>query len=249
MSGGSSLNSCLGQGHTEVPTSKIFLQPLHLWVHDINAALRRGEQLIIPDDVVNGTCQLIRTIASCVQFEYPFYTKELSTIASTLFIRSFSLMTPWTLDSIVFGELFLIERHLSSEQINLQFWNNIHPRINAIAQSLYADGHFASAAEKAVKEVETRLRELFVECRPEKAEPSKVGDIIGALLSENGIYQFVGISTPSGKDYRRGIQLIFEGMFAAYRNPSAHKNMNYSQRESVEQIVLASQLMCVLDNQ
>lgn len=243
------MDSRFSQEHTEVPTIKMFLQPLHLWVHDINAALHRREQLIIPDDVVNSTCQLIRTIASCVQIEYPFYAKELSTIASTLFIRSFSPMTPWTLDGIVFGELLLMERHLSSEQINLQFWNNIHPRINDIARSLYASGHFASAAEKAVKEVETRLRELFVEFKPGKAEPSKVGDIIGALLSENGAYQFVDVSTPNGRDYRRGIQSIFEGMFAAYRNPSAHKNMNYSQRESVEQIVLASQLMYVLDNQ
>lgn len=242
------MDSCFGLGHTEVPTNKMFLQPLHLWIHDINAALHRGEQLIIPDDVVNGTCQLIRTIASGVQLEYPFYAKELSNIASTLFVRSFSPMTPWTLDGIVFGELLLIERHLSSEPINLQFWNNIHPRIKAIARSLYADGHFASAAEKAVKEVETRLRELFIEFKPGEAEPSKIGNIIGALLSENGAYQFVDISAPSGKDYRRGIQSIFEGMFAAYRNPSSHKNLDYSQREAVEQIVLASQLMYVLDN-
>ena len=238
MNGGFALNSFFDLGHTDVPTSEMFLQALHLWVHDINAALHRREQLIIPDDVVNGTCQLIRTIANCVQLEYPFYAKELFNIASTLFIRSFSPITPWTLDSIVFGELLLIERHLTSEQINLQFWNNIHPRINNIARSLYANGHFASAAEKSVKEVETRLRELFVEVKPVKAEPTKVGDIIGALLSENGAYQFVDVSTPNGKDYRRGIQSIFEGMFAGYRNPSSHKNLDYSQREAVEQIVL-----------
>lgn len=248
MNGGFALDSCFGIGHTELSSMRISLQALHLWVHDINAALHRGEQLIIPDDVVNGTCQLIRTIASCIQFEYPFYAKELSNIASTLFVKSFSPMTPWTLDAIVFGELLLIERHLSSEQINLQFWNNIHPRINNIARSLYANGHFVSAAEKAVKEVETRLRELFVEVNPEKTEPSKVSDIIGALLSENGAYHFVDVSTPSGKDYRRGIRSIFEGIFAAYRNPSAHKNMEYSQREAIEQIVLASQLMYVLDS-
>ena len=99
-----------------------------------------------------------------------------------------------------------------------------------------------------MKEVETRLRELFIEFKPGEAEPSKIGNIIGALLSENGAYQFVDISTPSGKDYRRGIQSLFEGMFAAYRNPSSHKNLDYSQREAVEQIVLASQLMYVLDN-
>lgn len=235
-------------GYAEGPNCKMLLQPLHLWVHDINAALRRGDQLVITDDVVSGTCQLICTIASCVQFEYPFYAKELSNIASTLFIRPFPLVNPWTLDIIVFGELLLIEHHLSSEPINLQFWNNIHPRINNISRSPYADGHFASAAEKAMKEVEARLRELFVEVKPGKTEPPKVSDIIGALLSENGAYHFADVSTLSGKNYRRGIQSIFEGMFAAYRNPSSHKNLDYSQREAIEQIVLASQLMFILDN-
>lgn len=76
--------------------------------------------------------------------------------------------------------------------------------------------------------------------------PSKIGDIIGALLSENGAYHFADTSTTSGKDYRRGIQSLFEGMFAAYRNPSAHENIEYSRREAEEQIMLASQLMYVL---
>ncbi len=77
---------------------------------------------------------------------------------------------------------------------------------------------------------------------------AKVGDIIGALLSENGVYHFADLSTVSGKNYRKGIQSLFEGIFAAYRNPSAHNNLPCTKRESIEQIILASQLMYVLDN-
>ena len=76
---------------------------------------------------------------------------------------------------------------------------------------------------------------------------SKVGDIIGALLRENGAYHFVDLSTASGKDYRRGIQSIFEGTFAAYRNPTAHENLSCTKRETMKQIMLASQLMYVPD--
>jgi len=49
------------------------------------------------------------------------------------------------------------------------------------------------------------------------------------------------------KDYRRGIQNLFEGAMAAYRNPSVHENQKLSKAEAFEQIMLASQLMKVLD--
>ncbi len=97
--------------------------------------------------------------------------------------------------------------------------------------------------------METRLRELFQELKPNAVVPAKVGDIIGALLTENGAYHFADLSTVSGKDYCRGIQFLFEGIFAAYRNPSAHKNIPCTKRESIEQIMLASQLMYILDKQ
>lgn len=34
---------------------------------------------------------------------------------------------------------------------------------------------------------------------------------------------------------------------AAYRNPSAHENLQLTKRESLEQLMLASQLMYILD--
>ena len=66
-------------------------------------------------------------------------------------------------------------------------------------------------------------------------------------LSENGAFKFCDTTTTSGRDYRRGIQSLFEGIMAAYRNPAAHANLQYEKREAMEQIMLASQLMYVLD--
>ncbi len=152
------------------------------------------------------------------------------------------------LNIFAFGELFLIERHLYNEPINIQFFSQIHPRIQKVSGPLYADGHFSAAAETALKEVETRLRELFIELKPGATPPPKAAGLIGALLSENGAYTFVDTSTESGRNYRRGIQSLFEGAFAAYRNPASHDNLDISQRESLEQIFLASQMMCVLEN-
>ena len=115
------------------------------------------------------------------------------------------------------------------------------------SNELYKDGHYASAAEKAIKEVEARLREKFEELKSGVPIPAKVGDIVGALVSENGAFRFCDTSTPSGKNYRRSIQSLFEGTMAAYRNPSTHANLRYDKREAMEQIMLAGQLMYVLD--
>ncbi|WP_165253092.1 TIGR02391 family protein [Adlercreutzia sp. ZJ304] len=146
-----------------------------------------------------------------------------------------------------FGELFLIVKHIKKEPYNLSIWAEMHPRIRSIASSLYKDGHFGAAAEKAIKEVEQRLRDIFREAKPTSKEPKEAADIVGALLSERGAYRVADDTTPSGKSYCRGIKLLFDGFLASYRNPSCHGNREFSKREAVEQIVLASQLMYALE--
>ena len=221
------------------------LDLLHQWVHNVkNMPNLIG--LSVNPDTVKSVCGGLKQIAEDFTDEYPFYKEYLNHISQTLFIYARNPMVMPVLNPVVFGELCVIEWHLYNRPIDLQFWNNIHPRISRVSKQLYGDGHFSASAEKAVKEVETRLRELFKELKPTATVPSKIGDIIGALLSENGAYHFVDTSTTSGKDYRRGIQSLVEGMFAAYRNPSAHENIGYSRREAEEQIMLASQLMYVL---
>lgn len=221
------------------------LDLLHQWIHNVkNMPNLMG--LSVDPDTVKSVCGGLKQIAEDFVDEYPLYKDYLNHISERLFIIAGNPIIMPVLNPVVFGELCVIEWHLYNRPIDLQFWNNIHPRICRISRQLYADGHFSVSAEKAVKEVETRLRELFLELKPTATLPSKIGDVIGALLSENGAYQFVDTSTTSGKDYRRGIQSLFEGMFAAYRNPSAHENIEYSRREAEEQIMLASQLMYVL---
>lgn len=177
--------------------------------------------------------------------DYPFYAATLSHIATILFPRN--EMGAGFLNYVAFGELMVIIRHIEAEPVSVQFWSEIHPRIATVSHALYVDGHCSTAAEKAVKEVEARLREKFSELKPGVAVPSKIGDVIGALISENGAFKFCDTTTVSGKDYRRGIQSLFEGIMAAYRNPAAHANLQYEKREALEQIMLASQLMYVLE--
>lgn len=221
------------------------LYEISKWMDNINTNMPLHLQYCRTMQEVQAIKSWIAAIASGIQDEYPFYSTMLPQISNILF--PINNMGAITLNPAAFGELVVIIRHIKSEPLAMNFWSVIHPRIKKISFDLYIDGHYASAAEKAVKEVETSLREKFVATKPGASEPSKVGDIIGALLSENGAFKFCDISTSSGKDYRRGIQSLFEGMIAAYRNPSAHANLQYDRREAMEQIMLASQLLFVLD--
>ena len=223
------------------------LYELRKWIDNTNANLSLQLQFFRTQQEIQIVKQLIITIAAGIQGEYPFYASILPQIASILF--PVNNMGTATLNPAAFGELVVIIRHIDAEPFSMRFWTAIHARITNVSYELYKDGHYASAAENAVKEVETRLREKFAELKPGTSVPSKVGDIIGALLSDNGVFKFCDTSTTSGKDYRRGIQSLFEGTMASYRNPSAHANLLYARREAMEQIMMASQLMFVLDKQ
>ncbi|MDE6588897.1 MAG: TIGR02391 family protein [Oscillospiraceae bacterium] len=220
---------------------------LHKWVESTDYQLGTGFSFLHTEAEVQTVCRRIYFIANCIREEYPFYASQLPPISQRLF--SGNPVNGFTLNSAVFGELFIIAQQLFSEPINAQFWTSIHPRISQISKELFCDGHFASAAEKAMKELETRLRELFQELKPSAGIPARIGDVIGALLGDNGIFNFCDTSTVSGKDYRRGTKSLFEGAFAAYRNPAAHANISCTKREAIEQIMLASQLMYILDKQ
>lgn len=223
------------------------LRELSSWVDRAGSKLSKGEIIVLDSISANTICKQISMVANGIEGEYPFYSVELKNIVVRLF--DYSTYREPSLNSKVFGELSIIVRHIVQEPVNISVWKNIHPRIIKISKSLFCDGYYDIAAEKAVKEIECRLRELFQKLKPDNIMPVRVGDIIGALISENGAYHFADLSTPSGKDYRRGVQSLLEGIFAAYRNPAAHGNVPCTERGAIEQITLASQLMYVLDKE
>ena len=93
------------------------------------------------------------------QCNYERNTSGLSFVANILFQQN--EMGAIFLNPAAFGELVVIVRHIEAEPVVVQFWAEIHPRIVNVSHELYVDGHYSTAAEKAVKEVESRLREKF----------------------------------------------------------------------------------------
>ena len=219
------------------------LYELRKWIDFTNANLQM--QFLHTPQEIQRVHQWINAITMGIQADYPFYATTLPCVANILFQQN--EMGAIFLNPAAFGELVVIVRHIEAEPVVVQFWSDIHPRIVNVSHELYVDGHYSTTAEKAVKEVESRLREKFLELKTGAAVPAKIGDVIGALMSENGAFKFCDTTTTSGKDYRRGIHSLFEGIMAAYRNPAAHANLQYEKREAMEQIMLASQLMYVLD--
>ena len=222
------------------------IEELWRFVLNTDNRLRQNQPVMFQHQEANVVFNLIIKVADAVKVDYPFYSDELPKIASIIFPSMGNGF--YGLNTAAFGELFILTKHLHNEPQDTFVWTMLHPRIVGIAKEEYLDGHYASAANRSFVEVETRLRELFKELKPGVTVPGKVGDLIGALLTENGAYHFCDTSTQSGKDYRRGIQSLFEGSMAAYRNPSSHENLTLSKDAALEQIVLASQLMKVLDN-
>lgn len=221
------------------------LYELRKWIDITRSKLPFQLQVHRTPKEVNSVRTWISVICANIQDEYPFYASCLPDISNWLFTMNNMGMS--FLNPVVFGELVLVIRHIEKEPVSTPFWATVHERIVRISADLYKDGHYASAAEKAVKEVETRLREKFAELKPGASVPANLGQIIGTLFSENGVFKFCDTSDISGKNYRRGICLLFEGIIAAYRNPSAHANLEVEKREALEQIMLTSQLMFVLD--
>jgi uncharacterized protein (TIGR02391 family) len=216
---------------------------LSKWLDNVNNNASNGFNFMYIMQDVRNVQNWIFTIASAIQDEYPFYAAELPQIAKILFRNGVGAAM---LNIAAFGELFIIIKHIKEEPSTTDFWTNVHPQIVVISKELFCDGHYSAAAEKAIKEVEARLREKYVELNL-GIPPAKVGAIVAAMFGDNGKFILCDTSTVSGKNYQNGIRQLFDGAMTAYRNPSSHANLPCSKKEALEQIMLASQLMYILD--
>lgn len=221
------------------------LEELQRWVLNAGEAMERNVPLIYQKRQVDQVANLVDQVSEAIKDIYPFYADVLPQIIRKAFVMS--AMGIYSLNPVAFGELYIIVKHLREEPEDAHIWEIIHPRIAGIAKEMFLDGHYSAAENRCFVELEVRLRELFIALKPGVQVPAKVGDLIGALLSERGAYHFCDTTTQSGKDYRKGIQTLFDGAFSAYRNPSSHENQDLSKQTAFEQIVLASQLMKILD--
>jgi uncharacterized protein (TIGR02391 family) len=125
------------------------------------------------------------------------------------------------------------------------FWSEIHPKIVSIAKSRFESAHYADAAESALKEVNSYVKDIF---KRKTGKDSDGADLMFKAFSPNNpIIVLRDLSSESGKNIQQGYMQIFAGAMIGIRNPKAHDNINITENRAKHFIYLASLLMYKVD--
>lgn len=129
-----------------------------------------------------------------------------------------------------------------------EIWGNIHPMIKSVSKSLYEDGHYAESAENAFKEINSRVKKLFVLKCPNKKVPDGAS-VMTTLFSDNEpLIEFGERASESGQNIQKGFMMMLAGAMTGLRNPKAHENLIISEEDAMRQLMFASLLMCKIDD-
>ena len=131
----------------------------------------------------------------------------------------------------------------------LIFFEKMHPMIRNTSEKKFFDGHYADSVESAFKEIDSRLKKLYLK--------HKEKDLTGKSLmlhifnlenkSNQRLLAFNKLDTQSEKNVQEGFMNIFAGAMQAIRNPKSHANLDITQDDAVDKLMLASMLMKKID--
>ena len=118
----------------------------------------------------------------------------------------------------------------------------LSPRIAKHCMPLYSDGHFKHAAHEAMIQVELALKEKG------QVKDRKFGHtLVESLFRVGGKEQYIRLRVPLGQDLQSQAEQLFKGAFAYYRNYSAHDGSKIDQRQCLRIMILASELLDLID--
>lgn len=124
----------------------------------------------------------------------------------------------------------------------------LHPVIYKCSYKKFIDGYFSDSVESAIKEINTRLKNLYFKYKGKELDGSNLfasvynDDKDKTLLTAN--HQ---LETTSEKDEQTGYRFMLMGMWMALRNPNAHANNNISKEQAIERLLFVSMLMKKID--
>ena len=118
---------------------------------------------------------------------------------------------------------------------------DLHPVVSDACKRFFEAGHPAEAVRHAVIAVLDELRDLA-------GLEADGADLVGPALSLRDPRVIVAdLDTENGRNVQQGIQRILLGVVAAVRNPLAHRRIELSPAEALEQIGMLSFIMRRLD--
>lgn len=153
-------------------------------------------------------------------------------------------INPYALGEVIATLTYLNEyRNNNSSSI----WDNIHPHIISVAKCRFDNGHYADAVEAAFKEVNTRVKKIYIDRTSIEKDGAKL--MQAAFSIQNPIIKFGDISTETGANIQQGYMEMFVGAMIGIRNPQAHNNLQISKDKAVRKLHFASMLMYKLDDE
>ena len=113
---------------------------------------------ITPSDIQSIKNGLIK-ISHDIEREAPYFSQELFEMKDRMFVGY------GTINPVVFGQVIEILKSLqqADNTKGMGVWDLIHPKIVAVSQKLFEDGHYANAAEDAFVEINDRVKKTVHE--------------------------------------------------------------------------------------
>jgi uncharacterized protein (TIGR02391 family) len=130
-----------------------------------------------------------------------------------------------------------LQEILAAERIGL----DLHARLEGKIRPIFLLGDYETAAFKAMKEVEVRVRELA----------GLPNDLIGVTLMRQAFNPSGGPLTNATHEggERQARSDLFAGAIGSFKNPTSHRTVTYTDpTEASEVIMLADLLMRILDS-
>lgn len=179
----------------------------------------------------------INELAFEVRNKNPKLYNDLQEIKSNLFVGQ-NFVNVYNL-----GRLVQILRSYDYLSTN-DFWQFAHPRIIELSKNKFEDGYFSDAVQTALVEI----CEIIRKYRDDKGLEEIISDknMIYNSFKEN-LLKFTDSSTTSLKNIQEGYEKILPGVIQAMRNPNAHSNTRMEKADAARKIMIASDLMFMLD--
>lgn len=212
------------------------------------------------DDLIAQLKDLYK-VQECICFDLPIYEKFHNDVQHFVYENHFEGTDEWKIisDNLVYkssqymvrpeADTILVQLHSLKEKIlakqNEGFWSYLHPMIRNVSGDKLAQGFYADAVESAMKEINTRVKKIYMHYRHEEHDGQ---DLMRKTFSlSNPLLVFEGVDTTSGKNVQDGYMQIFAGAIQGIRNPKAHENTDISREDAIKRLIFASLLMDKID--
>jgi uncharacterized protein (TIGR02391 family) len=121
----------------------------------------------------------------------------------------------------------------------------LHERISDVSLKKFKDNYYAESVEAAYKEINTRLKALYMKYRSNELDGATLYENV--FSTSNPLLKIGELQTQSEKNEQLGYQYIFKGTWMSIRSPKAHANITIPEDEAFDRLILASMLMKKID--